>query len=123
MAEAQDETPINWQEAFARLRAWDAEKDRILQALSVMDPIFEDGVGAWPVCFFCKGEPPKGEDYPSMQAEEDAVQHTDDCPWARARQVSSPPPPASPEPKVPLRDFGEPGSADPPTSFGTLRLP
>jgi len=27
------ETPINWTEAFDKLRAWDAEKDRILQAL------------------------------------------------------------------------------------------
>ena len=48
------------------------------------------------------------------------LQHTDDCLWARARKFFRPIPP---EFKESLKDFGEPGPADPPTTFGTLRLP
>ena len=54
MAEPQDETPINWKEAFDRLKAWDAEKDRILQALSILDPeTTVDAEGTYWGCFFC----------------------------------------------------------------------
>ena len=108
------ETPINWTEAFDKLRAWDAEKDRILQALSAVDPAtYDDEHGYFSTCFFCPAEPVSSD-------LSDALQHREDCLWARVRKLF---PPAPPEPKVPLKDHDDPGPANPPTNFGTLRLP
>lgn len=111
------ETPINWSEAFDRLRAWDAEKDATLRALSTLDPEAPvDAEGTYWGCFFCTASPVDDLPYPIANR----LQHREDCPWARARKLF---PPAPPEPVVPMKDFDEPGPSDPPTNFGTLRLP
>lgn len=72
------ETPIDWHEAFDKLRAFDAEEDAILRALSALDPIIPaDGEYHGDYCFFCGSAP----------LYVPVVEHTTDCPWARARKL------------------------------------
>jgi hypothetical protein len=97
------ETPINWKEAFDKLRAWEAEGDAILRALSDIDPIvssdYDSSITRPTGCFFCSQEESPDGGF--------VTDHTDDCIWARARKLF-PPAPASPEPTSP-----EPTSPEP----------
>jgi hypothetical protein len=110
------ETPIDWHEAFNKLKVWEAEKDAILRALSDIDPIvssdYDSSITRPTSCFFCSQEESPDGGF--------VTDHTDDCIWARAHKLFPPTPPG-PSPR--LKDHGEPGPVDPATTFPTLRLP
>jgi hypothetical protein len=79
-----------------------------IAGISAMDPLVygdcDCDMTKPPFCFFCWAECPIEKQDPGFIHLTHAIEHTDDCLWARARKLSPPPPP-SPEPKVKLRDL------------------